>query len=314
MIILASCGRADNHGEIKKAGLLIPDSINDQGWGTKGYKGLLKIQSRYDVEVYYKEGMNSKSVVERAVKEFSQKGVNLIYGHGHAYDEYFHDLSLEYPDIHFITFNGTAKNKNITNIIFNSYASSFFAGMVAGYMTETNRIGMIPAFEWQPEVKGFYEGARYQNNNAHVEIQYVNHFDNKEKALEIAENLMSNRCDILYPIGDSYSVPVIEKVKEMGLYAIGYVTDQSDLGLQTVLTSTIQDVDTIYELTAEQFNNGQIHSGNITYDFQSNVISLGTFSPLVDQEFIEDLQRLIKKYKETGELPHIEKKKAGASN
>lgn len=80
-------------GKLEKAGLLVPDTVNDQVWGTKGYKGMLKIQSHYDVEVYYKEGMNSEMVVERAVKEFDQKGVNLIFGHGNEYAAYFNNIS-----------------------------------------------------------------------------------------------------------------------------------------------------------------------------------------------------------------------------
>lgn len=51
----------------------MPDTVNDQVWGTKGYKGMLKIQSRFNVDVYIKEGMNSELRVERAVKEFDQK-------------------------------------------------------------------------------------------------------------------------------------------------------------------------------------------------------------------------------------------------
>ncbi|WP_394235433.1 BMP family ABC transporter substrate-binding protein [Niallia oryzisoli] len=304
LAVLTSCGQAGNQGELKKVGLLITDSVNDQAWGTKGYKGLLKIQSRFNVDVYYKEGMNSKSVVERAVKEYSQKGVNLIYGHGHEYDEYFSELSPKYPDIHFITFNGDAKNKNVTSLILDSYASGFFAGMVAGHMTKSNRIGIIPAYEWQPEVKGFYEGVKYQNKNAQLNIQYVNDFDDKEKALQIANDMIANQYDILYPAGDSFSVPVIERVKEMGLYAIGYVSDQSDLGNKTVLTSTIQEVDKLYENTAEKFNLGQLESGNITYDFQSDIISIGTFSPIIEQDFIDEINQSIQKYKETGELPN----------
>ncbi len=37
-----------------------------------------------------------------------------------------------------------------------------------------------------------------------------------------------------------------------GLYAIGYVAEQSNLGKNTVLTSTVQNVDKAYTLIAEQ--------------------------------------------------------------
>ncbi|MBN6887554.1 transcriptional activator of comK gene [Cytobacillus horneckiae] len=304
LLLLASCGQAGSTGELKKAGLLVPDTVNDQVWGTKGYKGMLKIQSTYNIDVYYKEGMNTPLVVERAVKEFSQKGVNLIFGNGNEYAEYFNELSSKYPDIHFVSFNGDAKNANTTSLNFEGYAMGFFGGMVAGEMTETNIVGIIAAFEWQPEVKGFYEGVTFQNKDADVKIQYVGHWDDTIRASELMDSLIEMKADVVYPAGDGYNVPVIEKVKEEGLYAIGYVSDQSDLGKSAVLTSTIQHVDVLYELVAEKFNNGELDSGNLSFDFQDEVISLGTYSSEMDQEFINQLNETVENYKATGELPN----------
>ncbi|NQD48895.1 BMP family ABC transporter substrate-binding protein, partial [Bacillus altitudinis] len=57
LLMLSACSQAPLKGHIEKVGLLVPDTINDQVWGTKGYKGLLNIQSTFGVDVYYKEGM-----------------------------------------------------------------------------------------------------------------------------------------------------------------------------------------------------------------------------------------------------------------
>lgn len=303
LFTLSACGQPLTSGELKKVGLLVTESVNDQVWGTKGYKGMLKIQSRFDVDVYYKEGMNSQEIVERAVKEFDQKGVNLIFGHGNEYAEYFNKLSSEYPDIHFVSFNGNATEKNTTSLNFEAYAMGFFGGMVAGHMTRTDQVGVIAAYEWQPEVEGFYEGVMYENEEAKVDIQYVRQWDDDEGAFKILDNMLQNNVDVVYPAGDGYNVPVIEKIKEQGLFAIGFISDQSDLGESTVLTSTIQHVDTLYELVAEKFSKGELESGNLYFDFQDDVISLGNFSPLVDKEFQDSLNDMIKTYKESGKLP-----------
>lgn len=290
-------------GKLKKAGLLIPDTINDQVWGTKGYKGLLKIQSQHNIEVYYKEGMNSQLVVERAVKEFDQKGVNIIFGHGNEYAEYFNQLSPSYPHIHFVSFNGDAENTNTTSLNFEGYAMGFFGGMIAGHMTKTNVIGIIAAYEWQPEIEGFYEGANYENPQVDVMIEYVGNWDDARKAIELLNKITAKGADVIYPAGDGYNVPVIEQVKEKGHYAIGYISDQSDLGESAVLTSTIQHVDVLYELVAERFDKGELKSGNLSFDFQEDVITLGKFSSDVDQEFINNINTAIAEYRKTGELP-----------
>ncbi|WP_066054788.1 BMP family ABC transporter substrate-binding protein [Robertmurraya korlensis] len=304
LTFLTSCGQPMSSGELKKVGLLVPETINDQVWGTKGYKGMLKIQSRFKVDVYYKEDMNSEAIVERAVKEFDQKGVNLIFGHGNEYGPYFNKLADKYPEIHFVSFNSDAQKENTTSLNFEAYAMGFFGGMVAGKMTKTNEIGIIAAYEWQPEVKGFLEGALFQNKDVDVQIDYVGHWDDDEKALSFLDHMVKKKVDVIYPAGDGYNVPVIEKIKENGLYAIGFISDQSDLGESTVLTSTVQHVDRLYELVAEKYSKNVLESGNLSFDFQDGVISLGKFSPDVDEAFEEEITALITKYKETGELPN----------
>ncbi len=137
-----------------------------------------------------------------------------------------------------------------------------------------------------------------------VDIRFVGHWDEQKKALDVLNEILDEGADVIYPAGDGYNVPVIERVKDRGLYIIGYVSDQSDFGESTVLTSTVQHVDDLYELTAEKFNNGELKSGNLSYDFQDGVISLGKFSPKVDSKFRERVGTFINSYKETGNLPN----------
>jgi transcriptional activator of comK gene len=304
LLLLGGCGQPLATGKVEKVGLLVPETINDQVWGTKGYRGLLQIQSSLGVDVFFKEGMNSPELVEEAVKEFDRQGVNLIYGHGNEFAVYFNKISGEYPEIHFISFNGDARNENTTSLNFDAYAMGFFGGMVASHMSETGKVGIVAAYEWQPEVEGFYDGAIFEKQNMKVDIRFVGHWDDQRKALDVLDDVLANGADVIYPAGDGFNVPVIEKVKEKGLYVIGYISDQSDFGESTVLTSTVQHVDDLYELTAQKFNKGELKSGNLTFDFQDGVITLGKFSPNVDPAYHKKLNRMINEYKETGKLPN----------
>ncbi|MGG5253282.1 BMP family ABC transporter substrate-binding protein [Neobacillus sp. SM06] len=304
LLVLGACSQPKSTGKLRNVGLLVPETVNDQVWGTKGFKGMLKIQSDYKVDIFYKEGMNSEAVVERAVKEFDQKDVNLIFGHGSEYAEYFNKISKKYPHIQFVSFNGDAKNANTTSLNFKGYAMGFFGGMVASHMSKNHKVGIIAAYEWQPEVEGFYQGALAEEKQTAVDIQYVGSWDDSKKAVQLAEKMMQSGVDVIYPAGDGYNVPVIEKVKEKGYYVIGYVSDQSDLGETTVLTSTIQQVDALYEKVAKDYNDGKLKSGNLSFDFQDDVVTLGKYSPLVDKKFIRKMNKSIETYKQTGKLPN----------
>ncbi|MBM4764240.1 BMP family ABC transporter substrate-binding protein [Bacillus sp. B15-48] len=304
LLLLGGCTKPLSTGNIEKVGLLLPDTINEQVWGAKGYRGLLKIQSQFNVDVYYREGITTLMQVEEAVKQFADKGVNLVFGHGNEYAVHFNNISEEYPSIHFVSFNGDAKNENTTSLNFEAYAMGFFGGMVAAHMSNTNHIATIAAFEWQPEVEGFYEGASFYNKAVKVDIYYVGHWDYDDKAMKILDKVLAEGADVIYPAGDGYNIGVIERVKEKGLYVIGYVSDQSDFGESTVLTSTVQHVDSLYELAAKRFNEDNLPKGNLSFDFQDGVISLGKFSSKVDDEFKADVEDQILVYMETGKLPN----------
>ncbi|MGD7022640.1 BMP family ABC transporter substrate-binding protein [Rossellomorea vietnamensis] len=307
MLLLTGCSGQSDKKSLQNVGLLVPETISDQVWGTKGYKGLLKIQSQFGVDVFYKEGITTRQAVEQAVAEYDKKGVNLIFGHGQEYASLFNDLASDYPDMHFVSFNGNASQPNTTSLKFEGYAMGFFGGMTAAHETETKNIGVVASYAWQPEVKGFIEGAEYQDSSVEVTVDYTDDWDHTEKAMILLHIQLRTGVDIVYPAGDGYNISIIEKLKEKGLHAVGYVSDQSDMGESTVLTSTVQHVDKLYEVVAERYSNGKLKSGNIPFDFQDGVISMGKFSPEVDEQFREVIESDISHYIKMGELPHERK-------
>ncbi|GAB2533118.1 BMP family ABC transporter substrate-binding protein [Gracilibacillus alcaliphilus] len=300
---LASCQQGD-HYQIERVGMLIEHTINDQTWGSKGYHGLLDIQENLNVEVLFREGVQTQQQVNIAVEELSNQGVQVIIGHSSIYGEFFNRIQSSYPDIQFIYVNGGYSADNLISLNFNSLAMGFFAGMLAGEMTETNQVGIIAAFEWQPEVEGFYEGVMYQNKNAKVNVQYVNGWDESPLALDYYRKMREEQVDVIYPAGDAYSLAVVESAMSEGIYSIGYVNDQQAQGGQSVLSSTIQHIDKLYVYALEQLMDGNLPGGIYNFGFTEDVISMGTYSNHVPQEMIDLLDHLIEDYKDTGLLPH----------
>ncbi|WP_078555219.1 BMP family ABC transporter substrate-binding protein [Bacillus alkalicellulosilyticus] len=305
ILVMTGCSSpSSSTTQIKRVGLLIEDTRDDQGWNSKGYQGLLQIQKELNVEVVFLEEVNDLQLTKLAIEEFKKKDVNLIFGHGRIFADYFTTLGSDYPDIHFVSFNGAVDGDNVTSLHFESHAMGFFGGMVAAEMTSTNQVGVIAAYEWQTEVKGFIEGAKHQKPTIDVNVQYVNSWSDVDKALEIYHDMSDSGVEVFYPTGDGYHVSVLEEVKKDGNYVIGFINDQSDLAGSTVLTSTIQHVDSLYQLVAERFNRGELQSGNLYYDFADGVISLGEYSQHVPEEVQEKINKEIQNYIATGKLPN----------
>ncbi|TFJ93599.1 BMP family ABC transporter substrate-binding protein [Lentibacillus salicampi] len=304
ILILPGCSSYFDSGNLQNAGMLVETSIHDQPWDKKGYEGLLAIEEQFNIDVYYKEGIQTEQDVRKAVDELVDDGVNLIFGHSAAYGQFFEELSKVYPEVHFVYFNGGQFTENVTSLNFNAHGMGFFAGMLAGDMTETNHVGIIGAFEWQPEIEGFFEGVAYQNPEAKVHFKYVNDWNGQEKAMEMYETIRGEEVDVVYPTGNVYSASVIEQANKDGIYAIGYITDQSEIAEKTVLTSTVQHVEKLYTRAAEKFNEDNLRGGVLTFDFQDDVITLGEFSPEVPENVQEKINKEVQAYKDTGLLPN----------
>ncbi|MFS0655934.1 BMP family ABC transporter substrate-binding protein [Bacillus sp. 179-C3.3 HS] len=306
LLLITACSQAPLKGHIEKVGLLVPDTINDQVWGTKGYKGLLNIQSTFGVDVYYKEGMVDQEKIVDAIEEFHQKGVNLIIGHGNEYSDIFNLISEDYPMTQFITVNGgKPQADNVTNVTFKGEAMGFFGGMTSAHMSKTKKIGILATYNWQSEVDGFIKGAKYQDANVQVLAEFVENWDDADKAVELYHKLKKQGADVVYPAGDGYNIPVIEQIKADQLSAIGYVTDQSNIGSHTVLTSTVQHVDKAYSIIAKKFNEGTLdEQREYSFDFKEGVVEMGKFSRTIDQSFLKDIENDIQHYKKTGKLPN----------
>ncbi|NGP44561.1 BMP family ABC transporter substrate-binding protein [Bacillaceae bacterium SIJ1] len=302
LLVIIGCQPSTDTG--LRVGMLVPGTIGDQSWGNEGYEALMHLQTNMDAEVFYKEGMTEKADVKTALQEFEHAGVELVFAHGQEYSALLREMYSQFPSIHFVIFNGLSNANNSTNIQFQSHAMGFFAGMTAAGVSESKKVGVIAAFEWQPEINGFFEGANFSDNAVEVFVRYTNHWDDSAQALNILDRMIAEDVDVVYPAGDAFSVPIIQAMKEKNLYAIGYVSDQSDLGERTVLTSTIQDIEHVYEMAVQLYTEDKLISGTIGVDFQEGAIRLGSFSPVVPGRLQEEVNDAVERYKETGLMPN----------
>ncbi|MDQ0298810.1 transcriptional activator of comK gene [Salibacterium salarium] len=293
-----STAPADN-----KAALLLENTIDDQGWNSKGYEGLLHVQSDIGMDVTYRENVSDAKKVKNTVEELEDEGIELIFGHGRFFADHFMEINENYPNIHFVSFNGDVEGHNITSVHFEGFAMGYFAGRLSSEMSETNTIGVISAQKWQPEAEGFVEGAKDSSDSIRVLNENVYGWNKEEEALQTLDDMTEKKADIIYPTGDGFHVEVINKMKEKDLQAIGYMGDQSDLGEATVLTSTVQHVERVYQKIAKQYKMGELESGNVSYGFEDEAISMGQFSPEVPENIQKQLIEEIDHYKDTGELP-----------
>lgn len=303
-ILFASGCTHQQQGNVIKVGMILEGVVNEKPWNEKGYEGLLEIEEELGVDIEVRENVSTDVQISKAVSELVNEGVNLIFGHSSIYGERFYHLAKTYSDVHFVYFNGNYYSENLTSLTFNSHAMGFFAGMIASEMSDTKQVGIIAAYQWQPEIEGFYEGVKYQNPETNVNMEFIYDWTKSEVAIEAYERMKQKGIDVIYPAGDAFSEGVIRNAGKDGLYAIGFVSDQLNIEPETVLTSTVQHVDRLYLLAAKKFNEGKLNGEILSFDFKDDYITLGKYSSEVPIYFQKKLNDSIEKYKETGLLPN----------
>lgn len=302
--MMTGCIQFLDNNKINKVGMLVEGSLDDSTWNKKGLQSLQHLKDEFETDTIYEENINEKQKIIHAVDDFVEEGVNLIYGHGSYFGKTFVEIASQYPDVHFIYFNGNHYAENVTSVQFNSHALGFFAGMVAGKMTKTNHIAAISAYEWQPEIEGFFEGAKYENQLADIHIDYINDWDDKNVAMQRYEKMSEKQIDVIYPAGNFFSEDIINSASENNINAIGFLERPDRVDSTKVLTSTVRDVERTYEQIAKKFNRGDLEEGILTFGFEDDIVSLGEFSPTVPEEYQNMLNDEIEKYKKTGLLPY----------
>lgn len=302
--LLVGCSNNNQDLHIQRVGMLVENEIDTHLWNQKGEAGLEAIKDEFGVRGFIVEEVSTIYDAWEAVDSLVDRGVNLIFGHSSIYGEYFMEIANQYPEVHFVYFNGNYAANNITSLNFNSHAAGFFAGMIASAMSETKQIGIIAAYEWQPEVEGFYEGAKYFDSQIRVHVNYVNNWNSFDAAIETYEKMRKENVDVFYPAGDMYSAEVIQLAEEDGVYTIGFVDDQMNISRESILTSTIQDVDKLYLHIAHKFNDEELSGGIRTYGMQEGFIYLGEYNSKVPQDIVEMVEAHIETYLETNYLPN----------
>jgi len=302
IVILTSCQPIFDKGELENVGLILEGTIHDETWGRGAYLGVLNIKDHHNVSVLLKENINTFRQVEETVKDFDRQGVNLVFGHGDLYGKYFSELNENYPHIHFVYFNGQIFDRNLTSIHFNGYEMGYFSGLLAAKMTETKKIGIIPAFSTQSEVEGFYEGIKSVDPTIQVLIRSVQDWYDQQLAMKYFHELLEQGIDVVYPAGDGFNVPIIQDANKNNIYAIGYINDQYEVARETVITSTVQRLEDLYLEVANQYDEGDLPSGIINFSFDGEYIYLGTFGDSVPKEIQEEITSKINRFIQTGKL------------
>src|SRR5690606_38131756 len=108
-------------------------------------QGRLAVEQKLGVETAYIENVPEGPDAERVIRDFAQKGYNLIFTTSFGFMDPTITVAKEFPETWFVHISGYKTAENVSTVFGGIEEARYLSGLVAGKMTKTNIIGYVAA-------------------------------------------------------------------------------------------------------------------------------------------------------------------------
>lgn len=282
-----------------KVGFVYVSPVGDAGWSYQHDLARKYMEEKLGdkVETIYVENV-PEAGSERVIRQLAASGAELIFTTSFGYMNPTMQVAKRFPDVAFMHATGYKSADNVGNYMARLYEGRYLAGMVAGLMTETNKLGFVgavPIPEVIRAIDAFTRGARAVNPEATVSVIWINAWYDPAKARQAANTLLDQGVDVITHHTDSHAV--VQAAAERGKFAIGYHSDFSEYGGKHQLTAVVHHWGPFYTKMAKQVLNGTWEPIEVWYGIKHGFVDLAPFSPLVPdtvkQRVLEAKQKIV---------------------
>ncbi|SFJ62503.1 Membrane lipoprotein TmpC [Terrisporobacter petrolearius] len=271
--LLVGCGSKKDEASEKvvKIGMITDvGGVHDESFNQSSWEGLQAVEKELGKDKIEVKVLESKqdSDYDSNIDQFMDQEMDLIIGVGYKLDKAIEKASKAYPEQKFaiIDYAYEKQPENVTSLLFEDNASSYLTGLIAGKMTKTNKVGFIGGMKGVVISKfenGFKAGVKDANPKAKISVQYANSFSDQALGKSIANSMIKNGVDVVFPAAGAVGTGAIESVKENGKMAIGVDRDQNSLAPDNVITSAMKNIDVAVGNLAKSFVDKSYKSGEV---------------------------------------------------
>jgi len=269
--------------------------IGDLGWTWAQDQGRLMLEKELGVETAYMENVPEGPDAERVIRDFAQKGYDLIITTSFGFMDPTVTVAAEFPDKWFVHVSGYKTAANLSTIFGRMYQPRYLSGLVAGKMTKSGKIGYVAAFPIPEVIRGinaFTLGVRAVNPSATVQVVWTQTWFDPVKEKEAAVALLDAGCDIIAQHQDTTEPQ--KAAQERGALSIGYDSDMATFVGDTVLTSPVWNWGPKYIDIARRIMEGTYQAESYWGSMKEGIVDLAPFSARVP----DDVKKLVEEKKQ----------------
>ena len=229
----------------------------EEPWVGVIHTALQKAQAEGKIRYEYTDDIGYAGDMERVLREVSdQQKPTAIFGDAFGNEEAVRRVAKDFPEIAFAFGSGFGPVEPNMAVFDNwIHEPAYLCGLIAGAVTKTNIIGVVGGYP-VPEVNrithGFIQGVKQVNPDARVLVTFINSWFDPAAAKEAALAQVDAGADVLF----AERFGVIEAAVENNLYSFGNMSDQNNLGPNSVISAPVWNMTPTVEYVINQVKGG----------------------------------------------------------
>ncbi len=268
-----------------KVGFMCVGSISDVGWNCAHEAGRLYLekQSHNTIKTVIAENIPESAEAERLLEKMIAQGNTIIFATAYGYMESTVKCAQRHPNVVFMQMSRFAKLPNLGCYQQVQYQPLYIAGIVAGRMTKTNKLGFIashPIPNLMQEINAFALGARSVNPKVQTNVVWINKWSDLPVEAEAVKSLGEQGIDVIAN-GQDNQTAILKTCQDHGIYCVGLYMDGRKIAPDRWLTGAGLDWGPFYARVVDSVRDKTWKPIMLNPDIKSGCAKLLSFGDAV---------------------------------
>ena len=242
-----------------------------------------------DVETTYFDSIPESAEVERVMERLISTGHEIIFATSYGYLDHAIRVGERYPEVAFLHAGGRKTSSNVGTYWAGSDDGMYLAGMVAGAVTKTDKVGFVGAFQIPQlfrTINAFTLGAQSVNPDVTTTVVWTGGWWEPAKEAEAVNAFADLGIDVIFEQVDS-PITIAQTAEKRGVHIVGKDVDIGDRAPNAWLTGVSWNWGPMMVDMVEQIKAGTWEPSHVRSDLAGGAAVLDPFGAAVPADVQE---------------------------
>lgn len=279
-----------------KIGFIFVGPVDDYGYNYAADQGRLCIEALLpNVETVFAENVPENAEAERTMEQMIRVGSTIIFPTSYGHYDPAINVSAKYPEVKFMHMGGLEPTDQVGSFFGEIWQMEYAAGVAAGLMTESNKLGFVAAFPI-PQVllnmNAFTLGALSVNPDATTTVVFSGNWCDPAVLAEAANSLIDQGIDVLTQHQDCPK-PILEVSARRGIWSVGYHADASTVAGEGWITGGRWVWGPLMAKLVVQAMDGTYEPELLRVGVADGAVALSAFGPQIPEEVVAAVEQAV---------------------